>query len=168
MRSAFIIRPGTSSEIIQTSVWTLLKHNNIREIHWFPLIPLAFQNRCGEKLNGTGSLSSHPNVRQSTEKADIYQSFRKLLKRLPNGKPCRISNMFSNIPRDILICSIKERRKECCKTQLSHSLHQLFQSTRKTLSFSSTCEPIIGCKSSAGEYLLAGTILPRASAIART
>src|SRR6266550_7875537 len=46
--------------------------------------------------------------------------------------------------------------------------NQPFQSTRNSFSFSSTRVPITGWSSIAGEYLLAGTVRPRASAIART
>ncbi len=46
--------------------------------------------------------------------------------------------------------------------------NQPFQSTRNSFSFSSTLVPIMGWSSIAGEYLLEGTVRPRASAIART
>src|SRR5256885_14625448 len=46
--------------------------------------------------------------------------------------------------------------------------NQPFQSTRNSFSFSSTFAPIIGCSSMAGEYRLAGTVRPSASAMART
>src|SRR5437879_10346369 len=46
--------------------------------------------------------------------------------------------------------------------------NQPFQSTRNSFCFSSTLVPITGWSSIAGEYLLDGTVRPRASAIART
>src|SRR6266566_8877445 len=45
---------------------------------------------------------------------------------------------------------------------------QFFQSERNSFCFSSTCVPSTGCNSISGEYLLAGTVFPKASAMART